>query len=92
MTMLVIAEPEAYIFVVVLEIVGAFTMLLVLHPLSLILFAITEGINAITFALTFHIRAFVGIPILIDGSTFSLWLSAHHFAFKLTSVTGDARA
>ena len=41
----VIAEPEAYIFVVVLEIVGAFTMLLVLHPLSLILFAITEGIN-----------------------------------------------
>lgn len=33
-------------------------------------FAITEGINAIAFALTFHIRAFVGIPILIDGSTF----------------------
>ena len=32
------------------------------------------------------------IPILIDGSTFSLRLSAHHFAFKLTSVTGDARA
>ena len=30
--------------------------------------------------------------ILIDGSTFSLRLSAHHFAFKLTSVTGDARA
>ncbi len=63
----IVAEPESYIFIIVLEIVGALAVLLVLHPLSLVHLAIREGINAITAALSLEVGTLVGIAIGVNG-------------------------
>ena len=48
MTVLIVAEPEAFVAVVVGEIIHAFAMLLVLEPFALVFLAIEEGVGTET--------------------------------------------
>lgn len=65
MSVLEIAEPESYILIIVLEVIGTLAVLLVLQPLSFVSLAIRESIYAISAALSLDVGTLVSITILI---------------------------
>ena len=90
MSVLEIAEPESYILIIVLEVIGTLAVLLVLQPLSFVSLAIRESIYAISAALSLDVGTLVSITILIYGRSLALWLAAYHLSLILTAITGDA--
>ena len=55
-------------------------MLLVLEPLPHILFSIVKRICPVPLAFTFYIFPFVGISVLVDCFSFTIWFSAFQFS------------
>ena len=86
MTVLIVAEPQSHIFIIVHEIERTVAVLLVLKPLTLIFLAVREGIDSLPLTLAFHIVAFVGVAVLELRNTLSVGSSRLHFAFILSSV------
>ena len=62
MTLLIIAEPQTIVTIVILEIIGSFAVLLVLEPLAFVLLAIEERICTKTLTFTFYIFALIPLP------------------------------
>ena len=75
MAVLVVTEPQAFVAVVVGEVVDALTMLLVLEPLALVFLAVLEDIGAVSLALTFVVLAFVHVTDFIYCAAFAVGLS-----------------
>ena len=86
MTLLFVTIPQAYIFIIVIEVEGSLAVLMVLQPLTLVLLTIVERIDAKTLTLTLDIFTFKAIAIFPCRLAFSMWFSCHHLSLILTAI------
>ena len=83
MALLVVAEPQTFVAVVVHEIEGSLAMLLVLEPLAFVFLAVGEGVGAIAVALSLGILTVVGVAVAIEYRPFTVGFPRHHLSFVL---------
>ena len=92
MPLLVIAEPQPYILIIVGEVEGAGAMLLVLKPFSLVLLSVGERVDPIALPLSLHVLALVSVAVLVHRASLSVGTARDHFALVLSAVAGGATA